>query len=159
MTSRATLPTVFFDLCQFSYPLFQFIIYFYWEWPSFVFQQIWKVFYFVSYVVLIVATVMKLFDNFSIWALRSQPFPAMISLLVTGVDLAKELCHSHALKAVKDIESLEDGDAKAALHKIISFLANWFWIWGTYWIHLWLLLIEYSLQCLNHICWHICYYF
>jgi hypothetical protein len=44
--------------------------------------------------------------------------------LLIGVAMAKELCQTHALEAIKDIQSLEDGDAKAALHKIVSFLAN-----------------------------------
>ncbi len=42
-----------------------------------------------------------------------------------GVSMAKELCHTHAVKALKDIEGVEDGDAKAVLQKIISFLSNW----------------------------------
>ncbi len=42
-----------------------------------------------------------------------------------GVSMAKELCHTHAVKALKDIEGVEDGDAKTVLQKIISFLANW----------------------------------
>ncbi len=41
--------------------------------------------------------------------------------------MAKELCHSHAVKALKDIEGVEDGEAKTVLQKIISFLANWKW--------------------------------
>jgi hypothetical protein len=38
--------------------------------------------------------------------------------------MAKELCHTHAVKALKDIEDVEDGEAKTVLQKIISFLAN-----------------------------------
>ena len=38
--------------------------------------------------------------------------------------MAKELSHSHAVAALKDIEDLQDGEAKSALKKIISFLAN-----------------------------------
>ncbi len=41
--------------------------------------------------------------------------------------MAKELCHTHAVKALKDIEDVEDGEAKTVLQKIISFLANWKW--------------------------------
>jgi hypothetical protein len=38
--------------------------------------------------------------------------------------MAKELSSSHAIEALKDIDGIEDGDAKSALQKIISFLAN-----------------------------------
>ena len=41
-----------------------------------------------------------------------------------GVSMARELCHTHAVKALKDIEGVEDGDAKTVLKKIILFLAN-----------------------------------
>jgi hypothetical protein len=37
--------------------------------------------------------------------------------------MAQELCRTHALEALKDAEGVNDGDAKAALQKIISFLA------------------------------------
>jgi hypothetical protein len=38
--------------------------------------------------------------------------------------MAKELCRNHAVEALQDIDSLPGGEAKTALHKIVSFLAN-----------------------------------
>ena len=40
-----------------------------------------------------------------------------------GVAMAQDLCRTHAVRALQNLDGLEDGDAKSALQKIISFLA------------------------------------